>query len=650
MTRCRLHILFAASWMVVFLLVASTKADPPVSDGLVGWWDVSDSSTVQDRIGRNADEDRFSGTVHRLFDKALDDGAQNAEIMEGRAFRYRDGSNGLFNNNPYMTAAGNNSLGFDDLGLSETTVFYVMNVPGDANVAQSIAQLSVNGQGAIVYNRHSSPPATIDQGGVTTLERQLMVGIRGGKEFFSESDMFQTGIPAIITWSYGGGDQSPAGLDDPASFKFYKSGAPWGPVETCCAIGGSASDNRIGKEAGPGLAADWAEVLIYNRVLADNERNDVSKYLGDKHGIEFVPPPPPPVGYVGNVLADKPVALFSFEEDPTTGTATDNSNFDGSQEGTYVGGVTSVPGLDGSQMAADGRAFVGLAAGNRAAMFDGTSGRVDVPDVPEGVLGSAGKWTVEFLMKSAAEGGRNQTIAAKGSFGGGTSSYVERSEGNINVAINSGVNAISSAPEPAVDEWTHVAAVFTNVDGAVNDFSIYINGQLESNAILPGALQMDNAGEQVTIGGLEIGAGTFGDYFNGALDEVAFYTKALNEERILAHYEALFEALVAPFEPKAGDANEDRSVDTADIVQILAAAKFETQQPATFGEGDFTGDGFFDTADIVAMLAEGLFETGPYASLGDASSGAVSGVPEPATWILWLLGAIAVTAGARRRR
>ena len=76
-----------------------------------------------------------------------------------------------------------------------------------------------------------------------------------------------------------------------------------------------------------------------------------------------------------------------------------------------------------------------------------------------------------------------------------------------------------------------------------------------------------------------------------------------------------------PFVPAAGDANGDKSVDTADIVQILAAAKFETGMAAAFGEGDFDGDGVFATSDIVAMLAAGFFETGPYAALQDPPAG-----------------------------
>lgn len=109
--------------------------------------------------------------------------------------------------------------------------------------------------------------------------------------------------------------------------------------------------------------------------------------------------------------------------------------------------------------------------------------------------------------------------------------------------------------------------------------------------------------------------------------------------------------LTGPPVPVAGDANNDGSVDTADIVQILGAAKFETGMAATFEQGDFDGDGVFATSDIVAMLGEGKFETGPYRALQDPFGPDVqlNYVPEPSTVILFALGLIGVVGCNRRR-
>ena len=99
--------------------------------------------------------------------------------------------------------------------------------------------------------------------------------------------------------------------------------------------------------------------------------------------------------------------------------------------------------------------------------------------------------------------------------------------------------------------------------------------------------------------------------------------------------------------PMAGDANGDFSVDTQDIIAVLAAAKFETGNPATFAEGDFNGDGVFNTADIIAMLSVGLFETGPYFVPAAVSA---ENIPEPSSLLLLALGMVALAMRARRGR
>ena len=144
----------------------------------------------------------------------------------------------------------------------------------------------------------------------------------------------------------------------------------------------------------------------------------------------------------------------------------------------------------------------------------------------------------------------------------------------------------------------------------------------------------------------EPGSDRTGERWEGFFDDVQYGT----------------ELLLDTFVPRAGDANGDRSVDTADVVQILGAGKFETGQPATFEEGDFDGDGVFATSDIVAMLGEGKFETGPYRALQDPLTGSnevvvsynaadvqLKYVPEPSTVILFALGLIGVVGCNRYR-
>ena len=646
-----------------------------VTDGLVGWWDASDASTLEDAAGRNPGADGFGNMVITWRDKALANGAQDATIAASpdsdTPFTYSDGSSGTFETGaPYISSDAMNSFGFDDLEIATTSVFYVLNHPGNVDVTGSIAQMTLDGNGAIVYNRNVG--GNIDQGGTTEHFRQLMVGIRDDVEFFSKGDVFLKNEPVVVNWTYGGGDRRPSGAQDDTSFQFYKNGLPWTAGETCCefapgqgGIGGSATDNRIGKEAGPGAAVDWAEVLIYDDVLTDDERRQVTEYLGEKYGIDIPIPPivfEPPMGYAQTVHNSQPDAYYRFEEN-ATGTAIDHFDTNGSNDGTYQGGVTSVT-LDGNTSAGAGhgtnagKPFLGLVDGNQALSFDGT-GRVEVPD-PEGRLDSSSKYSIEFLLQTAAGGGENQAIVSKGNFSDQRSTFLARVEEHVSAGINSG-EVGGSTPDIAVGEWTHIVANFAE-SRATNDTEVllYVNGEVVDERF-PFEFQVPNAGDPLIIGAHDVNS--FANFFSGAIDELAIYQRPLTDEEVEAHYAALFEAAGEPYEPgdatrpepelRAGDANGDFMVDTADIIAVLAAGKFETGDAATFEQGDFNGDGVFNTGDIVLMLGEGLFETGPYASLGDVSNagaGSVSRVPEPTTLGLLLMGMLAVAAGRRRYR
>jgi hypothetical protein len=74
------------------------------------------------------------------------------------------------------------------------------------------------------------------------------------------------------------------------------------------------------------------------------------------------------------------------------------------------------------------------------------------------------------------------------------------------------------------------------------------------------------------------------------------------------------------FVPKAGDANEDRQFNQADIVLVLQGGKYLTGQPATWSQGDWNEDGRFDQKDIVAALQTGTYLQGPYAAEAVAAS------------------------------
>ena len=56
-----------------------------------------------------------------------------------------------------------------------------------------------------------------------------------------------------------------------------------------------------------------------------------------------------------------------------------------------------------------------------------------------------------------------------------------------------------------------------------------------------------------------------------------------------------------------GDANRDGVFDQLDIIQVLQAGKYNTGEPAEWGEGDWNGDSVFDQLDIVEALKSGRY-------------------------------------------
>jgi hypothetical protein len=79
-----------------------------------------------------------------------------------------------------------------------------------------------------------------------------------------------------------------------------------------------------------------------------------------------------------------------------------------------------------------------------------------------------------------------------------------------------------------------------------------------------------------------------------------------------------------------GDADLNRQFDSADLVQVMQAGKYEQGILASWSQGDWLSDGRFNSADIVAAFQEGGYELGPRHAL--------AAVPEPSSAILLILG------------
>ena len=91
-----------------------------------------------------------------------------------------------------------------------------------------------------------------------------------------------------------------------------------------------------------------------------------------------------------------------------------------------------------------------------------------------------------------------------------------------------------------------------------------------------------------------------------------------------------------------GDADLDGLFDSLDFVAVFVEGKYETEEAASWAQGDWNADLVFDSGDFVAAFVDGGYEAGAY-------PGAVQAVPEPSSLVLALLSLAGLISLARRR-
>ncbi|HZP93335.1 MAG TPA: LamG domain-containing protein [Burkholderiales bacterium] len=213
------------------------------------------------------------------------------------------------------------------------------------------------------------------------------------------------------------------------------------------------------------------------------------------------------MSYVDEVQADAPVAYWRFGE--ASGTTAADSSGNGNT-GTYQGSPTL--GTRG-----------GIAADqNGCILLNGSSQYVTANDAASLDVGDT--VTVEALIKLAATGSRYEIVNK------GTNAYQLRlnTDGTLDFA-KAGVAIIVSGTVKITDtsKWHHVVATKS---GATS--KLYLDGADVTGTVTNQTLIDTN--DPVTVG-RAVGAV---DYFNGAIDEVAIYNKALPAYRVAAHYQA----------------------------------------------------------------------------------------------------------------
>jgi hypothetical protein len=166
--------------------------------------------------------------------------------------------------------------------------------------------------------------------------------------------------------------------------------------------------------------------------------------------------------------------------------------------------------------------------------FDGSTRRVSIPDDPAFILTNA--MTLEAWVYPRAYGG---FITFRGDNRGGLDNWFldTYQPGYVNFGIIDEANNASMVLAPlALNQWQHVAATW---DRATGDMKVFVNGVLagQTNTTLIPVGVLD-AGNEPGIG---IGnhGGTFHQFpFNGLIDELAIYSRALSAAEVTAIHAA----------------------------------------------------------------------------------------------------------------
>ncbi len=236
-----------------------------------------------------------------------------------------------------------------------------------------------------------------------------------------------------------------------------------------------------------------------------------------------------PSGYVNAVLTDNPVALWRLNE--STGPVVHDSwgGFNGVDSGTIMYGTAGAP----------------ANTTDTAATFDGYSSKVEVPFAS--ALNPAVFSLECWVRVTGGEGTYRTAISTRDELATGwqkgfiiyATAQNRWSFWTSTGGADAGFQTLDG-PQVVLNEWTHLIAVF---DGSVKYF--YVNGELAGTSAI--------TADPNIIRPLRIGAGknesdTAMYFFNGDIDEVALYNKALTPERVDYHYSlGKYSDTTAPF-------------------------------------------------------------------------------------------------------
>ena len=163
---------------------------------------------------------------------------------------------------------------------------------------------------------------------------------------------------------------------------------------------------------------------------------------------------------------------------------------------------------------------------NYSVSFDGTNDYVDIGNASD-LNFTTGSFSIAAWIKTSAAGSNDGIVCKDLRW-----QFIMDSSNKLHFALYDGTNnpAISSATSINTGEWTHVAAVRHTSD---DKLYVYVDGVLDGSATDSLTASIASS-DTVDIGRRQ----DSGEFFNGNIDEVSIWNKALSAGDISALYQA----------------------------------------------------------------------------------------------------------------
>ncbi|MEK7499467.1 MAG: LamG domain-containing protein, partial [Patescibacteria group bacterium] len=195
----------------------------------------------------------------------------------------------------------------------------------------------------------------------------------------------------------------------------------------------------------------------------------------------------------------------------------------------------------------NGATWVAGKVGNGALSFDGVDDNINLGNMTTFDGSAYATWSfwtkpnalvsgqVLFSKHSGFSSAQNIWRIANTSDGGGDEIYFYIGDGNNGKRTN--INALT------IGQWVHVVGVYDGTQTTVaNRINIYVNGSLVTNVATAGTIptSIPSATVNTRIGSRSNGDGGTGavNFYNGSLDDVRIYNRALGATEVQKLYRA----------------------------------------------------------------------------------------------------------------